>query len=178
MLQIIHLTYIHTIAICFCFLIFILLLMATFKQKDKRIFWTMLIMSFVGTFIMIGFFMIVIDRYTKKAHIENLHVKRILRNESIAFSGIIRNTGGFKIKRCTYEIKLINNPSLGSVNSSNVFLPSGANSSNEDKKTSIVYKKFIIAKDLEADEFRYFSLSMPYPPYFSRASSYQKLNCH
>ena len=37
--------------------------------------------------------MMLIDRYTKVAVIENLVGKRILINESISYSGIIRNVG-------------------------------------------------------------------------------------
>ena len=126
--------------------------------------------------------MYVIDNATKKAVIDNIAQKRVLMNETIVFSGQIRNTGSFAIGTCKLEIKLINNPlNAGNLSSSNLFNPMNLFKSNNDdpaQKSSTVKQDFVVAKNIKSGEIRNFSVSMRYPSHFSQSSTIQKLNCY
>ena len=54
--------------------------------------------------------MMLIDKYTKVAEIINLEGRRTLINETISYSGIIKNVGYGYINSCTINIELINTP--------------------------------------------------------------------
>lgn len=140
----------------------------------------MIFANFIVTATLAVFSMLVLDKYTKKARVENLDQKRILRNETITFTGKIRNIGKFTIGKCVYEIKLVNDPvTARKLGGSDVFKPTtGFSFGKSDEKSSTVSKKFVIAKNLKPKELKNFTISMPYPPYFSKASVHPYLRCH
>lgn len=174
-----YFTIVHIIVLIVLFIIFVTLVVVTLKETRKKIFWAMIFANFLVISTLSVFSMLVLDKYTKKAQIENLDQKRILRNETINFTGKIRNIGKFSIATCRFEVRLVNNPTTSKrLGGSDVFSPtSGLNFVKKDSKPSTVSKTFVIAKDLRPKELRNFSVSMPYPPYFSKASTHQYLRC-
>lgn len=174
-----YFTIVHIIVLAILFVLFIALFMITLKETRKKVFWAMIFANFLVISTLAVFSMLVLDKYTKKARIENLDQKRILRNETITFTGKIRNIGKFSISACKLEVRLVNNPTTSrQLGGSDVFNPtSGLKFIKKDTKPSTVSKTFVIAKDLRPRELRNFSISMPYPPYFSKASTHQYLKC-
>lgn len=174
-----YFTIVHILFLIFYLFLFVGLFVIALKKTKKKVFWAMIFANFLVVTTLSVFTMLVLDKYTKKARIENLQQKRILRNESIAFVGKIRNIGKFSIGQCVLEIKLVNNPITSSkVGGSTVFKPSGLEFfSKKDKKSSTISHKFTIATNLKPKELRNFSVNMPYPPYFSKPSTYQYLRC-
>jgi hypothetical protein len=127
--------------------------------------------------------MYVLDKYTKKARLENVTQKRILMNESFTISGKIRNIGRFDIGTCKLEVKLVNNAlSGGDVKGSNVFSPTSGFGflfkSDENARKSTVIQEFVIARNFKSGELKNFSISMRYPPYFQKTYMNYKLYCH
>ncbi len=175
-----HFTIVHTITLIILFIIFGLLCFVSFKTVEKKLFIPIVLTNFIAISMLAVFAMIALDKYTKKARIENFTQKRILRNETIVFRGIIRNIGKFTIGKCVLEIKLVNNPvSSKKLGSGDVFKPtSGLNFLKKDGKSSTVKEEFVIARDLKAKKFKTFTLTMAFPPYFSKASEYHYLSCH
>lgn len=174
-----YFTIVHIIFLAFYFILFVALVLLTMQESRRKIFWAMIFANVLVMATLSVFTMLVLDKYTKKARIENLKQKRVLRNETISFSGKIRNIGKFNIAKCVLEIKLVNNPITSKkMGGSDVFKPtSGLDFISKDPKPSTVSKKFLIATSLKPKELRNFSVNMPYPPYFSKGSTYQYLRC-
>lgn len=176
----IYFTIVHIITLLILLVFFILLFMIALRETRKKVFWAMIFANFLVVSTLAVFSMLVLDKYTKKARIENLNQRRVLRNETITFTGKIRNIGKFKIGTCNLEIRLVNNPITSKkLGSSDVFKPTtGLDFMNKDEKSSTVKKVFVIAQGLKPKELKNFSVSMPYPPYFSKASAHHYLRCH
>ncbi len=176
----IYFTIVHIITLAILFALFILLGFAAYKQKNKKLFWSIIFANTLVISMLAVFLMIVLDKYTKKARIENFSQKRILINETIVFKGKIRNIGKFQIGTCRLEIKLVNNPITSKkLGSSDLFKPtSGLDFLKKDEKSSTVKHEFVIAKNLKPKELKNFSVAMPFPPYFSKASEHHYLRCH
>lgn len=174
-----YFTIVHIIFLLFYIVLFIALAVLTLKETRPKIFWAMIFANVLVTVTLSFFTMLVLDKYTKKARIENLTQKRVLRNETISFKGKIRNIGKFTISRCVLEVKLVNNPTTSrKLGGSDLFKPSsGLDFMSKNPKPSTVSKKFLIATSLKAKELRNFSVNMPFPPYFSKASTHQYLRC-
>ncbi len=175
-----YFTIIHIIVLATLFVLFLLLGFLAFKQKDKKLFWSIIFANTLVISMLAVFFMIVIDKYTKIARIENFSQQRVLRNETIVFKGKIRNIGKFQIGKCYLEIKLVSNPvSSKQLGSADLFKPtSGLSFFKNDEKSSTIRHEFIIAQNLKPRELKNFSVSMPFPPYFSKPSEHHYLRCH
>lgn len=143
----------------------------------------MLFSNFLVIITLAVFSVLVLDKYTKKAQLENVTQKRILRTESITLTGKVRNTGSFNIARCILEVKLVNNAiSGGTLSGSNVFNPrSGLDflfgDDEKDARPSTIVKEFVIARNFRAGELKNFSVSLKYPPYFSKPYFNYELFC-
>ena len=175
-----YFTILHIIVLLILFVLFVLLFVIALKETRKKIFWSMIFANFLVISTLSVFSMFVLDKYTKKARIEGLTQKRILQTESITFSGKIRNIGSFGIGTCKLEVKLVNNAvNSGNLKGSSVFKPTtGLNfiQSNDGESSTVIYN-FVIAEDLKAGELRNFSVSMPFPSYFSKTTTHNKLSC-
>jgi hypothetical protein len=175
-----YFTILHVLALLFLFLLFVLLVVLTCKEKRPKIFWSMIFSNVLVTSMLMIFSMLVLDKYTKSAVVENLTQKRVLLTESITFSGQIRNVGRFTIGKCFFEVKLVNNPiSAGGLTGAQVFQPTRGFSfgSKPDEKASTVVETFVIATHLRPEELRNFTVSMAYPSHFQRTTTFQKLHC-
>lgn len=178
-----YFTILHWIVFLILLVLFILFCVVALKQTNKKILLSMLFSNFL-VITMLGIFSIfVLDKYTKKARLENVTQKRILITESYTITGKIRNIGSFKIGKCKLEVKLVNNAiSSGDVTGSNVFSPrSGLDflfGKDKDARESTIIREFTVAKNFDAGELRNFSVSMKYPPYFKKTYMNYKLYCH
>jgi hypothetical protein len=175
-----YFTILHMFALLIFFVLFVLLVILTLRETRRKIFWSMIFSNVLVTVTLMVFSMLVLDKYTKKARVENLTQKRVLLTEKITFSGQIRNIGSFTIGRCVFEVKLVNNPiSSGKLTGSQVFRPTSGlkYGPGNDGEASTVVQEFVIATDLNPDELRNFSVSMPYPSHFKSARTFQKLSC-
>lgn len=174
----IYFTILHVITLVILLLLFIILFILTLRESNKKIFYSMLFANFLAISTLAFFSMLVLDKYTKKAKILQINQKRILINETITFNGKVQNIGNFTIGHCSLEIKLIDNP-VNSIDGTSVFKPnSGFNFISKTPKPSTISHEFTIAKTLKPNEIKTFSVSMPFPPYFKKASTYQYLTCH
>lgn len=175
-----YFTIVHIITLLILLVFFVLLFLVALRETRKKVFWAMIFANFLVVSTLAVFSMLVLDKYTKKARIENFSQRRVLRNETIVFTGKIRNIGKFTIGKCKLEIRLVNNPITSKkLGSSDVFKPTtGLDFATKQGKASTVKKIFVIAKGLKSKELKNFSVSMPYPAYFAKASAHHYLRCH
>ena len=178
-----YFTIVHVITLVILFIIFIILLILSFKETRKKVLFAMIFSNFLVISMLAVFSMFVLDKYTKKARLENVSQSRILINESLVLYGRVRNIGKFGISKCFLHVKLVNDAiNSKNLNGSTLYKPSSGldfltnKVSNEEKK-STVEKDFLIAKNLKVRELRNFSASMRYPPYFKKPRLIYKLHC-
>ena len=178
-----YFTIVHVITLVILFILFIILLILSFKETRKKVLFAMIFSNFLVISMLAVFSMFVLDKYTKKARLENVSQSRILLNESLVLHGRIRNIGKFGISKCFLHVKLVNDAvSLDNLNGSTVYKPTSGlgfltnKIDNKDKKSTIE-KNILIAKNLKVRELRNFSASMRFPPYFKKPRLIYKLHC-
>ncbi|WP_086246975.1 DUF2393 family protein [Campylobacter vicugnae] len=122
--------------------------------------------------------MILIDKYTKVAVIDDLYGKRTLINETISYSGVVKNVGYGYINSCVMNIELINTPVKkleASAFENRGFFQTYIGSSHSQKGSQKA--EFLIVKDLASGEQKSFSFTMPYPAHFKNHTTNYTLNC-
>lgn len=122
--------------------------------------------------------MILIDKYTKVAVIDDLYGKRTLINETISYSGVVKNVGYGYINSCVMNIELINTPVKkleASTFENRGFFQTYIGSSHSQKGSQKA--EFLIVKDLASGEQKSFSFTMPYPAHFKNHTTNYTLNC-
>ncbi len=122
--------------------------------------------------------MILIDKYTKVAIINDLYGKRTLINETISYSGVVKNVGYGYINSCVMNIELINTPVKkleASAFENRGFFQTYIGSSHSQKGSQKA--EFLIVKDLASGEQKSFSFTMPYPAHFKNHTTNYTLNC-
>lgn len=178
-----YFTIVHIITLVVLFAIFIILLILSFKETRKKVLFAMIFSNFLVISMLAVFSMFVLDKYTKKARLENVSQSRILISESLVLHGRIRNIGKFGISKCFLHVKLVNNAiDSQKLNGSTLYKPSSGldfltNKVGDGEKKSTIEKDFLIAKNLRVRELRNFSASMRYPPYFKKPRLIYKLHC-
>lgn len=179
-----YFTILHWIVLLILLVVFILFCVIALKQTDKKILFSMLFSNFIVIAMIAVLSMFVLDKYTKKAKLENITQKRILMTETFTLSGKIRNIGNFDIGKCKLKVKLVSNAMTGgNVQGSQVFNPSGLEffnffGSDRDERPTTVVNEFIIAENFRSGELRNFTVAMPFPPYFKKPFMNYKLSCH
>ncbi len=177
-----YFTIFHIITLAIFFVIFILLLILSFRETRKKVLLAMIFSNFLVISMLAMFSMFVLDKYTKKARLEDISQARVLISESFVVTGRVRNIGKFGISKCFLNVKLVNNAvTSGNLSSSTVYKPTAGleflNKAKGDEKKSTIIKDFLIARNLKVDELRNFSTSMQFPPYFKNPSLIYKLHC-
>lgn len=122
--------------------------------------------------------MMLIDKYTKIAVIDNFYGKRTLINETISYSGVVKNIGYGYINSCVIDIELINSPVNkleASAFENRGFFQTYIGSSHDQKGSQKA--EFLIVKDLPSGEQKSFSFTMPYPAHFTNHTVNYTLNC-
>ena len=168
----------HLIALAVLVLLSMLFMLISRGEKDPRLFKIYLAINVAATLIFGYFFMLVVDKYTKKAVLIELTGHRVLRNEMIVFKGSLRNTGEFSIASCELTVKLVNNPVSKDTIAGSIFKPSGLSLfSRGDERSNVAEVTASVAKNIAPKQIRNFSLSMPYPSYFANTQTITKLEC-
>ncbi|OCS12291.1 hypothetical protein CFTD6690_01915 [Campylobacter fetus subsp. testudinum] len=163
-----YFTIYHIIALVIIFILFLVFLFLSIKEKRVSVVLSMVLLNiFVMSSVSI-LAMLIIDEYTKIAKIIQLDQNRVLINESIVFTGAIKNTGSHTITSCKFNIKLVNSPARGFFE---IF-------KRNDTQLSTQSASFTIGHSLKAGETRSFSVSMDYPAHFRSPSVYHTLSCH
>ncbi len=177
-----YFTIFHIITLAIFFVIFILLLILSFKETRKKVLIAMIFSNFLVISMLAVFSMFVLDKYTKKARLEDMSQARVLISESFVITGRVRNIGKFGISKCFLHVKLVNNAvTSGSLSGSTVYKPTTGieflDKAKGDVKKSTIVKDFLIARNLKVDELRNFSASMRFPSYFKSPTLVYKLHC-
>lgn len=180
-----YFTYIHIIFIILLFIIFCLfgffLLRGTVRLKKLIITISLLFAGFLASSTIIS---IIIDDYTKVAKISEVKYQRVLLKESLNFTGIISNVGGFDITSCNINIRITNSPSTLQALTPDLFKQPDRSFldffkiKKKEFKISTINENFTIGERLKAKSARPFSLYIRYPTTFKDPKVNYTLTCH
>ena len=180
-----YFTYIHIIFIILLFIIFclfgFLLLRGTVRLKKLIITISLLFAGFLASSTIIS---IIIDDYTKVAKISEVKYQRVLLKESLNFTGIISNVGGFDITSCNINIRITNSPSTLEGLTPDLFKQPDRSFldffkiKKKEFKISTINENFTIGERLKAKSARPFSLYVRYPTTFKDPKVNYTLTCH
>ena len=180
-----YFTYIHIIFIILLFIIFclfgFLLLRGTVRLKKLIIIVSLLFAGFLASSTIIS---IIIDDYTKVAKISEVKYQRVLLKESLNFTGIISNVGGFDITSCNINIRITNSPSTLQALTPDLFKQPDRSFldffkiKKKEFKISTINENFTIGERLKAKSARPFSLYVRYPTTFKDPKVNYTLSCH
>lgn len=180
-----YFTYIHIIFIILLFIIFclfgFLLLRGTVRLKKLIITISLLFAGFLASSTIISF---IIDDYTKVAKISEVKYQRVLLKESLNFTGIISNVGGFDITSCNINIRITNSPSTLQALTPDLFKQPDRSFldffkiKKKEFKISTINENFTIGERLKAKSARPFSLYIRYPTTFKDPKVNYTLTCH
>lgn len=180
-----YFTYIHIIFIILLFIIFclfgFLILRGTVRLKKLIITISLLFAGFLASSTIIS---IIIDDYTKIAKISEVKYQRVLLKESLNFTGIISNVGGFDITSCNINIRITNSPSTLQALTPDLFKQPDRSFldffkiKKKEFKISTINENFTIGERLKAKSARPFSLYVRYPTTFKDPKVNYTLTCH
>ena len=180
-----YFTYIHIIFIILLFIIFclfgFLLLRGIVRLKKLIITISLLFAGFLASSTIIS---IIIDDYTKVAKISEVKYQRVLLKESLNFTGIISNVGGFDITSCNINIRITNSPSTLQALTPDLFKQPDRSFldffkiKKKEFKISTINENFTIGERLKAKSARPFSLYVRYPTTFKDPKVNYTLTCH
>jgi len=176
--------YVHFITLGVIFIIFVLGVMGSLKQPNKKLVFGMLFSITLISIFLAVFSVVVVDKYTKVVGLYKLENKRLLSNEKIVYSGVVKNEGDHEIGEVTFEIKLVNKGhATGNVKGGNFYKASGFFAFFEggydlNFKPQSVTKEFIVATNLRPGEAKAFRVYFDYPPYFRSTSEFAKVWGH
>lgn len=175
------LNYWHYFAFFIIFIIFSFIVVAAFKQRNKKLIFPMLFSGTLISALLIFLAIIVVDKYTKVVKLYKLKNKRLLQVEKIVYTGIVKNEGKFPIGKVTFEIKLVNKgAAIGHVKGGSFYKPSGffdMFSSGADilYKPQSITKQFVVARNLKAGTSKAFRVYFDFPPYFRSVTQFAKV---
>jgi hypothetical protein len=181
-----YLTIVHYLVLGVVALLFLLTVIISFREKNLKTRHSMIFASFAVMVLLAGFLMMALDKYTKKAEIRGLKNTRLLMNEEIVYSGYAYNAGKFQIGKVELEIKLVNKGHVtGNVKGGNFYKPSGfmdffggGDTAKRKNRPQTIIRTFVVAKNLKPGKAKYFSVRMPYPPYFESTADYTRIFAH
>ncbi len=177
------LNYWHYSVLGIIFIIFILGIIVSLKQKKKLVI-PMIISVTLISILIAGFSIVVVDKYTKIVKLYKMKNKRLLSIEKIVYTGIVKNEGNHEIGEVTFEIKLVNKGHVtGNIKGSNFYRTSGfmeffGEGANVLHKPQTVTKEFIVARNLKPGEAKSFRVYFDFPPYFRSVSQFSKVYGH
>jgi len=176
--------YWHVIVLFIILLFGALGIYSAFKQEKKKLIIPMIFSVSLITILIASFSVVVVDKYTKIAKLYKLKNKRILQQEKIMYSGIVRNEGNHKIGKVTFEIKLVNKGmATGNVKGGSFYKPSGfldffSGGANKLYKPQQITQEFVVATNLKPGAAKEFRVYFDYPPYFRSVAQFSKLYAH
>ncbi|ASM34540.1 DNA gyrase subunit B [Campylobacter sputorum subsp. bubulus] len=169
------------IAVLICaILIFILILLLMYLNKDKiknfyvLIGLTLLIISMGSYTIMIS-----LDDKLKTAVISDVSTQRVYINETIVFKGNIRNTSKYNLSRCDIYIQMNSSPGKlqdfsRHLTKKNDFFSFLYKNETEDLKP---VKSNVSVNNIKPFEIRSFSAVLSFPPNFTDPKFFYKVDC-
>ena len=174
----------HFVVLGVIFIIFISGVIASLKQADDKMKYSMLFsITLISAFLAV-FSVFVVDKYTKKVSLSKMKNKRILSTEEIVYTGVVTNTGNYPIGKVTFDIKLVNHGhATGNVKGGNFYKASGflgffSDGFHMRSKPQTIEKEFIVAKNLKPRQSARFRVYFDYPPYFSSTAQFAKVWGH
>lgn len=176
--------YWHYIVLSIILLIFIGGMVSAFRQTNKKLIFPMIISVSLISVLLVGFSIVVVDKYTKIPKVYKLENKRLLSIEKIVYTGIVKNEGNHEIGTVKIEIKLVNKGhATGNVKGGNFYKPSGFFdffSSGKDilYKPQTIIKEFVVATNLKPGEAKAFRVYFEWPPYFRSVAQFVKVMGH
>ncbi len=176
--------YWHFIVIGVLFLIFSGGILASIKQENKKLIFPMMISVSLVCALLLGFSIVVVDKYTKIPKLYKMQSKRLLNIEKVVYTGIVKNEGNHEIGEITFEIKLVNKGHVtGNVKGGSYFKSSGffdffKGGSDVLYKPQSITKEFVVAKNLKPGEAKSFRVYFDWPPYFRSVSHFAKVYGH
>lgn len=179
-------TFWHWTAVISLTLIFLFLVLVSLKEKNQKNILSMIFASFLVIMTAGAFTIMAIDKYTKKATLYGVKNTRILRNETIVFTGFVKNKGDYKIGKIALTVKLVNKGHVtGNVKGGSFYKPSGLfdflgsfGNNKTNYKVQKVEKTFIVARNIEPDKAKFFRVEMPFPGYFKHVSEFTSITAH
>jgi len=178
------LNYWHFITFGVIFLIFIGGIISSFQQEGAKMKLTMVIVVTTISLLLMGFSVVVVDKYTKKVSLHKLKNKRLLGTEQIIYTGIVKNDGNHKIGKVTFEVKLVNKGhATGNVKGGNFYKSSGffdffSGGLDMKSQPQTITKEFVVAKNLKPGTAKSFRVYFKYPPYFRNTAQFTKVWGH
>ncbi|NPA55051.1 MAG: DUF2393 domain-containing protein [Epsilonproteobacteria bacterium] len=180
----IYFTILHWLVLGFFVILFIILSILSAQAKSTNVVISGIFASFLVSVFGAGLSIVVLEKYTKKGEIIKLKTRRILFNESLFVSGMIKNVGRYPFKYCKVSIKLINQDRKR-LKKANFFESAGLNifgGKKEKKKarpnTIFKEKKFTFKPVLKPGYIYPFSMTLKYPAYFRDTLIIKKIYCH
>lgn len=176
--------YWHFIVIGIILFIFAGGIFTSIKQENKKLILPMIISVSLVCALLLGFSIVVVDKYTKIPKLYKMNSKRLLSIEKVVYTGIVRNEGNHEIGEITFEIKLVNKGHVtGNVKGGSYFKSSGffdffKGGSDILYKPQSITKEFIVAKNLKPGEAKSFRVYFDWPPYFRSVSHFAKVYGH
>jgi len=170
----------HYIVFGVILIIFIGGVIASLKQKNTKMQFSMLFSVILISLFLAVFSVFVVDKYTKKVQLYKVKNKRLLSLEKIIYTGFVKNTGNYPIGKVTFSVKLVNKGhATGNVKGGNFYKPSGflaffTEGLNMKTKPQTVEKEFIVAKNLKPGHAKAFRVYFDYPPYFRSTAQFTK----
>nr|MCH9814661.1 DUF2393 domain-containing protein [Campylobacterota bacterium] len=180
-LLMLYMTFLHWTLVAVFTLVFILLVILSSREQNKKTLLSMIFSSFLLVSVGIGFSLFALDKYTKKAKLISSSQKRDYRKESVIVKGKIKNVGKFKIGYCNAEIRISNDTSGYGNRKKAYFTPSkslGSLFGSKDVKSNIITEEYRAIEDLDPKKTKSFKISMPYPSHFVNPKYKVKIFCH
>ena len=176
----------HWSAILAFTFLFLILVILSLKEKNQKTMLSMIFASFLVIVTAGVFSVMAIDKYTKIATLYGVKNTRILRNETIVFTGFVKNKGDYKIGKIVLNVKLVNRGHVtGNVRGGSFYRPSGIidflTSFGDDKKSykpQKVEEQFVVASNIKPGKAVFFRVEMPYPPYFKHVAEFTTISAH
>jgi hypothetical protein len=159
-------------------------IVVSLKQKKKKLVVPMIFSVSLITIVLTGFFLIIVDKYTKEVTLYKLKNKRLLSSEKIIYSGVVKNTGKYAIGEVTFKIKLVSRGSLsGKMKAGTFYQSSGlfdlfSTSPTGNQGSNTLEKEFVVAKNLKPGHVKSFRVYFDYPGSFRNVSEYAKVYGH
>lgn len=179
--------YWHYIVLFITSLAFAGSLVVAFRQEDKKLKFQMVWVFLVIFLLTTALALFMVDKYTKVVNLYKLENRRILNQEQIMYTGIVKNEGKHEIGEVIFEIKLINkNRGTADMKAGTFFSPSGFldfftgggfGFDRLSKPQQVTYE-FVVAKNLKPGQSQDFRVYFDYPPYFKSVSDFAKVYAH
>lgn len=180
-----YFTILHWLDLAFFLILFIFLTILSVKAAGDNIklLVSMIFASFLITTFAAILGLIILEKYTKKAILLNVEERRVLINETLVIKGKVKNIGKFKINYCKLNVKLVNNGWGRKIPKGTFFKPGGLKifgfKQEKQKRPNVVKAtRYIVTNGLEPGQIKFFSVVIPYPPYFTNPYLTYKLYCH